>query len=167
MGFYIGVDPGVGGGIAIIHEDGRPLRAVKMPEAERDLLELLRPFGTGADAEAIYARAYLERVRASPQMGVVSAFTFGRGYGGLRMALVAAGIPFEEVLPHRWQKALGCLSGGDKNVTKRRAQELFPVMPVTHSIADALLLAEFGRRSDRGLLPAEPERRMRAGANLF
>ena len=37
-------------------------------------------------------------------------------------------------------------SKGDKNVTKRRAQELFPGARVTHAVADALLLAEYCRR---------------------
>ena len=38
------------------------------------------------------------------------------------------------------------LSKGDKNVTKSRAQELFPELKITHAIADALLIAEYGRR---------------------
>jgi hypothetical protein len=38
------------------------------------------------------------------------------------------------------------MSKGDKNVTKRRAQQLFPQLKVTHAIADALLIAEYGRR---------------------
>ena len=80
-------------------------------------------------------------------MGVVSSFSFGRGYGNLEMALTAAGIPFERVRPQVWQKALGCMTKGDKNVSKRKAQELFPQLKITHATADALLLAEFGRRA--------------------
>jgi hypothetical protein len=79
-------------------------------------------------------------------MGVVSAFTFGRGYGALRMALTMFDLHFEEVTPRQWQKAMACLTGGDKNVSKRRAQELFPALTITHAIADALLIAEFSRR---------------------
>jgi Holliday junction resolvasome RuvABC endonuclease subunit len=79
-------------------------------------------------------------------MGVKSAFTFGNGFGHLEMALTAAGIPFERVSPQRWQKALGCLTKGDKNVSKRRAQELFPSMKITHATADALLIAYYGTK---------------------
>jgi Holliday junction resolvasome RuvABC endonuclease subunit len=79
-------------------------------------------------------------------MGVKSAFTFGNGFGHLEMALTAAGIPFERVRPQVWQKALGCMTKGEKNVSKRKAQELFPSMKVTHAIADALLLAYYGSR---------------------
>ena len=80
-------------------------------------------------------------------MGCVSAFTFGRGYGALLMALTAARIPFDVVQPAKWQQGLGCRSGGDKHVTKRRAQQLFPSVTVTHALADALLIAEFCRRT--------------------
>jgi hypothetical protein len=49
------------------------------------------------------------------------------------------------VTPFTWQKRLQCLSGGDKNVTKARAQQLFPGVKISHITADALLLAEFCR----------------------
>jgi hypothetical protein len=42
---------------------------------------------------------------------------------------------------------MGCLTKGDKNVSKSRAQELFPSIKVTHAIADALLIAEHNRRT--------------------
>jgi hypothetical protein len=43
-----------------------------------------------------------------------------------------------------WQKALGCLTKGDKNITKRKAQEMFPGIKVTHATADSLLIAHYG-----------------------
>ncbi len=135
---FIGIDPGVSGGIAALRPDGDVALVAKMPETERDVLDLL----TGLSD----ARAVLEFVRSSPQMGVTSAFTFGRGYGALRMALIAARIPFDEVLPVKWQTALQCRTKGVKDVTKRRAQELFPAVRVTLWNADALLLAEYARR---------------------
>jgi len=134
----LGIDPGANGGLALIDADGTLLWAGKMPATERDVWEALRDLR--AD------RAWLERVRSSPQMGRASVFTFGWGYGGLRMALTGLEIPFEEVLPQRWQKALGCLTGGDKNVSKAKAQGLWPSVKVTHSVADAMLIAEYGRR---------------------
>jgi hypothetical protein len=136
---FIGLDPGKCGGIAAVASDGSLVMVEKMPLTERDILDLL--------AEFTDARAVLERVGPSPQMGRVSVWTFGVGYGGLRMALVASRIPFDEVTPSKWQQLLTCRSGGDKNVTKRRAQELFPSVKVTHAVADALLLAEYGRRT--------------------
>ena len=143
---YFGIDPGVGGGIAVLHRDGTVMAVTRMPATDGDLLAWLREQARPGDS------AVLEFVRSSPQMGVTSAFSFGRGYGGLRMALCACSVPFDEVTPLKWQTALQCRSKGDKNVTKRRAQELFPSEQVTHNTADALLLAEYGRRRNEGLL---------------
>jgi len=147
--FFIGIDPGVSGGIACVTDAGNAL-AVKMPATDRDVLDAIKAFVRTATVAGDTAKAVLERVSSSPQMGVVSAFTFGRGVGALRMALTAAKVPFDEVTPQKWQKATGCLTGGDKNISKRRAQQLFPSITVTHAIADALLLAEYCRRVERG-----------------
>jgi len=135
----IGIDPGVNGGIAWI-ADGKPC-AEKMPDTLQDLWELVRDIQSNGPCHA-----FVEQVHSSPQMGVVSSFSFGRGYGKLEMALTAAEIPFERVRPQVWQKAMGCMTRGDKNVSKRRAQELFPSIKITHAIADSLLIAEYGRR---------------------
>jgi hypothetical protein len=62
------------------------------------------------------------------------------------MALTAAGIPFERVRPQVWQKAMGCMTKGDKNVSKRKAQELFPSIKVNHYVADSLLIASYGTK---------------------
>jgi hypothetical protein len=145
---YVGIDPGKHGGIAILNDVGRALEAVAMPATERDILDVLEHLGAPEEA-----RAVLERVWSSPQMGVASAFTFGRGYGALRMALTAARVPFDEVTPAKWQGAMGVLQPGatygkkDKNVSKRRAQQLFPTLTITHAIADSLLIAEYCRRT--------------------
>lgn len=148
MSTTIGIDPGANGAIAWI-TNGKPC-VEKMPDTLQDLWELIdniraqssRPLGVGETK----AKAYIEQVASSPQMGVVSAFSFGRGYGNLEMALTAAGIPFERVRPQVWQKALGCMTKGDKNVTKRKAQELFPSLKATHWSSDALLIAEYGTK---------------------
>lgn len=142
MKAFIGCDPGQSGGIAIISE-GLPPWAVKMPETERDLYDTIRALRAWSDRECVAA---LEFVRSSPQMGVTSAFTFGMGYGLLRMALIASEIPFRDVTPNVWQKAMQCQTKGDKNVSKAKAQQLFPSMKITHAIADALLIAEWLRR---------------------
>ena len=143
MKLYIGIDPGLSGGVAFIPATGEPW-AHKMPETDRDLIDLLRD-----SINLFEARAVIELVHSSPQMGVKSAFTFGEGYGRLQMALTALGVPYERVRPQAWQKAMGCLTKGDKNVSKRRAQELFPTLKVTHAIADALLIGEYARRAGK------------------
>jgi hypothetical protein len=137
--YLLGIDPGKSGGIAGMGE-GQVL-AVKMPETVGDLVDALRELAVRG-----FTIAYVERVSTSPQMGVVSAGTFMRGLGQIEAACQALGIRLEWVSPAVWQRSLGCLSKGDKNVTKRKAQELFPTMRITHANADALLICEYARR---------------------
>lgn len=139
---YLGVDVGVSGGLALVDADGVCLWAVKMPATDADLFALMPHMET---------RAVLEKVHSSPQMGVTSAFTFGAGYGRCRMALTASRIAFDELLPQRWQRLLGGLSGGDKRLLKARAQALYPTVKLTLATADALLLATVARRLHLGV----------------
>lgn len=152
---YIGIDPGVSGGIAILDDTGNVIEVHRMPDTPADVLALLLRMREDA-------RAMLEQVSAGVwgqgkmggRMGVSSAFTFGRGVGHLEAFLLAAQIPTDRVQPARWQQALGCRTHGDKNISKARAQQLWPGRKITHAIADALLLAEYGRRLHRGHLAA-------------
>lgn len=139
---YLGIDPGVSGGLALVSNGAA--EAVKMPATEADCLQWLE------ERRAKVTHALIEKVHSRPGQGVSSTFKFGKNYGLLRGLLVALRIPFEEVAPGKWQRALGCLSGGDKNVTKAKAQQLFPALRVTHATADALLIAEHCRRTRGG-----------------
>lgn len=141
----IGIDPGGNGGIAILAEGQDPI-ARKMPKTARDLWELL----AGHDP----ATCWIEKVHASPQMGTVSAFKFGYAAGIVHQASVCAGFRVEMVTPQKWQKHHGLIVKGrglgqddtsKKNRNKAKAQELFPCLKITHAIADALLIAEYGR----------------------
>tara|TARA_Y100000310_G_scaffold339479_1_gene432243 strand:+ start:2211 stop:2699 length:489 start_codon:yes stop_codon:yes gene_type:complete len=144
----IGIDPGASGGITTIWAYGGGIDTVKMPDTERDVWDALTDM-VEAHTEITKPNpnfAYIEAVHAMPKQGVVSSFKFGQNYGMLRAFLIALDIPFETVSPVKWQTALGCRTGGNKNITKAKAQELFPDIKVTHAIADALLIAEYGRR---------------------
>jgi len=139
---FLGIDPGKGGGFVLLDAASAVLDACPMPGTPADILDVLREWQM-YDA----CHATLEHVRSTPAMGVVSAFTFGRCLGHLEAALIAVEIPHDVVAPLKWQTALGCRSGGNKNVTKRRAQELWPTRKWTHTLADAALIAEYGRRT--------------------
>jgi len=137
----LGIDPGKSGGLALLdnHEDSA--QALKMPETEMDVWDALYQMSP--------SHAFIEKVHAMPGQGVSSTFNFGRNYGMLLMALTAAGIPFTEVTPQKWQGAMDCRTGGDKNISKRRAQQLFPNVDVYHWNADALLIASYGLKGSR------------------
>ena len=112
------------------------------------------------------AVVYLEKVHATPQMGVVSAFKFGRGVGLLDGILAAAELRTIEVSPQRWQTAVGAQKRksklGESNTDHKRklkeiAQRLYPPsrwlepQKITNDVADALLIAEYGWRQERQL----------------
>lgn len=141
---YVGIDPGVSGGIVTFNEDQPPLLA-KMPETESDIASV---FSWMLDYPRV--KALIEEVHGSAIQKPKDAFTFGRNYGFLRACLTAYKIPFDEVRPQVWQKAMGCLTKGDKNVSKAKAQQLFPQLKITHATADALLIAEYLRRKELG-----------------
>lgn len=135
----IGIDPGsVSGGIAIFQNG--IARTWKMPETDRDIFDLLESF-------YFYdPTVFMEAVHSMPKQGVTSSFAFGRNYGFLRGVVTALKYPLYYVTPQKWQKALGCLTHGDKNISKAKAQQLFPQLKITHATADALLICEYGRR---------------------
>lgn len=142
----LGIDPGQSGGMAFLPADDSFIGLVaKMPETERDLWDLLKDW-----LEIGINYAFLEAVHAMPQQGVSSTFKFGQHYGMLRGFLIALGVPFETVSPAVWQRKLGCLSHGNKNITKAKAQELFPSLHITHATADALLIAHYGCQKHGG-----------------
>ena len=139
---FIGIDPGASGGIATLDNRGSIVQLGSMPETDADIMLAINPLASFA---------VLEHVWSSPGWGHVGAFKFGLSYGSLHMALSARGVPFEQVLPRTWQKLIGVSYPKgvprDKNITKAKAQQLFPGVKITHATADALLLAEFARRT--------------------
>lgn len=144
---YVGIDPGVNGGIAVLSADGTVMEVVKMPGTARDLLDFLRRYKD--DSVCV-----LERVGGMPGNGAHAMFNFGKGFGHLQMALLALEIPTEDVTSNKWEKAFQMGSSGKftkrewKNLLKAKAQQLFPKLgrKVTLATCDALLIAEYGRR---------------------
>ncbi len=140
---FIGIDPGKSGGISAVDDDGGIVYCKKFPDTERDLCDVI----TGFTCQGYFIyKAIIEHVHSMPKQGVASSFKFGMSYGFLRGCLIASGIAFDQVTPQKWQKYMGCLSGGDKNKTKAKAQQLFPAQKLTHA---TLLLAEYARRTNQ------------------
>ena len=140
MKHYMGIDPGYSGAIAVINEEGKLVGLQRLKYTEHDIANFM--MGRQLSVEL----AVLEKVSSMPRQGVASTFKFGTSYGFCRGLLVCNRIRFETSTPGTWQRAMGCLSKGDKNVTKAAAQRLFPGESVVHATADAMLLAEYARR---------------------
>lgn len=134
------MDPGESGGIALISPEGQIITAFKRPETEREIYDAIASLWMDVEF------AYIEEVASRPKQNVAAMFKFGKGYGALRMALVACRIPFEAVRPQVWQARMGCLTHGDKKISRAKAQAMWPDFKITHAIADAAIIGEFARR---------------------
>jgi len=140
---FLGIDPGMSGGMGILSSNNDMVYLAKAisftNQTDKDISDYIK--GIGNDAFCC-----LELAHAFKGQGISSTFKFGRNFGLLLGCLYTQNIPFELVSPQKWQKALGCLSSGDKNVTKAMAQRLFPQLKINHAVADSLLLAEYSKR---------------------
>lgn len=67
--------------------------------------------------------AAIEKVTASPQMGVVSAFRFGEGYGTVTAVATYAGLLIKHAVPSVWKPAAGL--SNDKRLSCAMAVETF------------------------------------------
>ena len=136
----IGIDPGATGAIAMI----QPMVEVwDMPATPHDLATLMRTF------DANTTRVYVEEVHSMPGQGVASTFKFGKGYGEIIGVLATLGLGYRAISPAVWKRAMG-LQRAEKADSRRKAQELYPTAPLSrvkdHGRAEALLIAEWGRR---------------------
>jgi hypothetical protein len=138
---FIGIDPGETGSICAVNGKGG-IFIHKMPENLLDKATCIKSLVASADEAFII----LETVHASPQMGVVSAYTFGKGVGHLEaICMQLPKAEFEKVMPQKWQAVLNCMTGGDKRISRDRARELFPdEARINLKTADGLLIAYYG-----------------------
>lgn len=104
MKSYLGIDPGASGGMAFIFNGATT--TTKMPVSDREIWNWIKHLKSFFESEPF---AVIEKVggfiAGNPAPGSAM-FNFGKSYGGLLMALTAAGIPFEEVPPQRWLKGM-------------------------------------------------------------
>jgi hypothetical protein len=157
----LGIDPGKGGAIAALSSCVTKFYEVcKLDQTEADICAWIEELLTDNIGDMQGFFALIEKVHAMPQSmrGGVASFKLGVSYGFLRGLLTARKIPFDEISSQKWQRVMRCLSHGDKNITKAKAQQFFPHVKVTHANADALLIAEYAR-----YLKAEPTRNISLG----
>ena len=139
MQLIVGIDPGKSGAAACI-SDGE-LKWVLPFRGEIDNCRKIKY------PNVVY---FIERVTASPNMGVVSAFTFGKWAEAVESAAYHSGSPFHMVRPVVWQNAIGVYSLGDKGKLYNHAKELFPEQygnkMFNKDTSDAVLIAYYGWR---------------------
>jgi hypothetical protein len=149
----IGIDPGAGGGFAEIWPDGRVNCYPMFDEPDmRDYVATVvrQPFMENRPV------VYLEQVGGfigDPSKSRGSAmFNFGSGYGFIRGLLSANLVTYKLVVPRTWQKGIPGVQGikgpARKRALKEHAARLFPNVKVTLSTADALLIADYGKKQE-------------------
>jgi len=158
----LGIDPGLAGGLALLcPHDGIILEPMFIDdEGKLDVVKLALWIGGHASEIRV---CYLEKVNGAPiggrQKGSFGAFNFGMGFGILRGILAACGVRTVLVRPQEWQKVMH--KGLDpKQDSKLRSYEafekIFPDIDAYKTdrskkphegMVEALLIAEFGRRS--------------------
>lgn len=151
---FIGIDPGIGGGVAMVTSSGK-VQTDPMPASEADLTRWFESL-QWASTDIV---GVIERVTGyvgGPGNTGSSQFKLGTSYGRCTMALTVYRIPYSEVMPRVWQKAVGIAPRGKsekpyefKQRLKRRAQQLFPLVDVTMKTCDALLIAHYCRISHK------------------
>lgn len=174
---HIGIDPGIAGAVCELDSTTRtvrffdtPIVQVKSGKTMKNMLNipecvaLLRALSEGGNVKATIekvspmpgmpGRSFAAANPGKPQgMGVTSAFSFGKGYGIWLGILSALAIPFEEAHPLTWKKTMMADMGKEKDASRVKAMQLYPAtasgltLKKHHGRADALLLAEFGRRT--------------------
>lgn len=136
--FVLGIDPGISGALVVLNATRNsvisacniPTLVVKRNTKEKRVLDIhsLVKITRALHHDYPGLTAVLELVGANRingrQQGGTSMFSFGSTTGAIKTALVAADIPYAEVAPGRWKKALACPA--DKDAALVRAGELLP-----------------------------------------
>ena len=152
----VGIDPGSTGAIAILGGDGCPI-VWDLPTAKIGGSTQISPQGLAALLSVIgpVKRIFVEDVHANA-MSYVGNFTLGLAVGVIHGVCGAMERPVQRIQPKDWQRAVGVATipkKERKNAHRQLAMEIFPELydqlklVSHHNRADALLIAEAGRRT--------------------
>lgn len=155
---YIGIDPGLNGGIATIEAfiptvQKTPVIAGK----EYDIAAMRRILQKIIDSK-MPVMAFIENQIAMPGQGLTSTLQTGKGFGIWIGLLAGLGVPYQIIGAQAWQRRLftGVKATLDtKDKSEIIAKRLFPDVDFRKSerarvaddgLTDAILIAEYGRR---------------------
>lgn len=157
---YIGIDPGLDGGLAVVSTGGTArvydIPTLKVGKVRKVNGKLLADTIRDEMAFCPTAMVAIESVHSMPDQGVRSVFSFGQSFGVCLGVVAALDIPLELVTPQAWKKVMMAGMQKEKDASRQRAIELFPHLASDmrlkkhHNRADALLIAEYLRRTTGG-----------------
>jgi crossover junction endodeoxyribonuclease RuvC len=156
---FIGIDCGLKGAVSVVCNEKQ--RVYDMPvvsklrcrKGKKVKVSQVDEIGLSQLMESLpsVCRLTIEDVHAMPHQGVTSSFNFGRSFGVVLGVVSALGFAYNLVSPQKWKREFG-LIGADKDASTWLAKKLFPgaaefmTKKSHHGRAEALLLAEYGRR---------------------
>lgn len=153
MTYFIGIDPGSKGAIAILNE----LKEVKLLEDIPFLkTEKCMDINGFSDLLNDYIleehHCILEKCQYTPAIKGSGAFTFGKTVGYTECALIMLKASHELVRPQIWKKEFSLISK-EKEGSIEVAKRMFPtvadkLLKTKDGRAEALLIAEFCRRKN-------------------
>lgn len=162
---YVGIDPGTKGCLAIVDSQGEWVAWHSTPTTRGKRGDDYLP----ADMTAIVREikqwdqptyCLIETASVRPLESNASSFKIGYGIGLWTGILATLGVPYSTVLPLVWKKHFSLVDGKLTDVEKKRiarakAQALFPSLAGDLAkrrpdYAEALLLAEYARRTHKG-----------------
>lgn len=152
-----GCDPGVSGGLARM--DGRDIELYSFKD--HTLQEIVNLFDSLFDSEVEDKFVMLEQLQPLPSFirGCKASWVLAESYATIKTLLTVHKVPFELVLPQKWQKFMGLVIKktkkkiDKKKLNREKAQALFPRLgTITLETADALLIATYCKRIKEGNL---------------
>jgi hypothetical protein len=146
---FIGIDPGKGGGVCVIHDDF--VEAKKCPSSVHDMSLMFALIIQETPPYLI--RVMIEKVWARPHDGRSSVFTFAENYGQWEGIVASHEIELNYVTPQAWMKSYDVpkkLSKTDrKNYIKGLAKKMYPELgkKIILATADAIIIADYGKKT--------------------
>lgn len=146
----LGIDPGVGGGIAIFYPDGKKeALAFDKVLTYVDIFENIKNVAKehGWDTFAVLELLTGFQQQRVKMPGALS-FKMGENYGKIQGWLESFKIPFEKVTPAKWQIGLTGVKA-EKDYSKKKrllcllAKQQFPDVKPTMKTCDAILIAKY------------------------
>jgi hypothetical protein len=151
---FIGIDPGSTGAVAVIDKG-----AVQFHDTPTLQVKGRRVIHTGKCADILLglpadSLVMIERSQPMPKNGSIACFGLGYSFGVWVGILAACGFKWLLVRPQEWKKLLlpKDRQAGDKDQSRDIAVQLYPLAEyhlervMDHNRAEALLIAEYGRR---------------------
>lgn len=147
--YRLGVDPGKGGGFAVISMRGE-IAIYNKFTCWQDIWLVLKEY------RSLIKHCAIEKVSSMSGQGVKSTFTFGMNYGGWLAYLEIFKISHTLVPPQRWQKMfLGSFPKGESKIRSvdfiNRRYPHVNLKKSHHGISDAICLALYALAMDRRL----------------